>query len=131
MTYDLFAVAERLAPEPDQNGTTEQWVRHHAARSFAAWTAFRQTLGHRDPSLGLLAMLGVSSMHAAVALLVPDADVPRRMWELTPEAGAMNGEWEEWLTDILNQFGINPADINDEYVAGDFRSPSRAQEVAP
>jgi hypothetical protein len=135
MTHNPFAVAERLAPVPAENGIVDDWVRHHAAQSFAAWAQFRidaqLPAASRSADLGLLAMLGVASLHAAVALSsIHRGPIQQELYDLTPEAGALNGEWEEWLTDTLDGLGINPADINDEYVAGDFRSPSRLSEVA-
>lgn len=135
MTNDPFATAERLAPVPAENGTVDDWVRYHAAQSFAAWAQFRiderQPVADRSADLGLLAMLGTASLHAAVALSsIHRGPVPQELYDLTPEAGAMNGEWEEWLTDRLDSLGINPADIHPEYVAADFRSPSRMSEVA-
>ena len=136
MTANPFLVAERLAPVPADSGTVEDWVRHHAATSFAAWTQFRidmrQPVNDRSADPGLLSMLGVAALHAAVALSsVHRGPIATELYDLTPEAGALNGEWEEWLTDTLDRLGINPADINPEYVAGDFASPSRLAEVAP
>lgn len=125
-----FEIANRLAPVPAENGTVDDWVRHHAAQSFAAWAQFREDLrrpaAERTVDLGYLSMLGVASLHAAIALSsIHRGPVPQELYDLTPEAGAFNGEWEEWLTERLDLLGINPADINGEYVAGDFRSPSQ------
>ncbi|MET0415812.1 MAG: hypothetical protein ABW022_07305 [Actinoplanes sp.] len=135
MTNDPFSTAYRLAPVPAVDGTTEDWVRHHAAQSFAAWAQFRldarRPAGDRNVDLGLLASLGVASLHAAIALSsIHRGPIPQELYDLTPEAGALNGEWEEWLTDTLDRLGVNPADINNEYVAAAFRSPSRKSEVA-
>jgi hypothetical protein len=130
MTPDPFEAAERLAPTPDENATVDDWVRHYAATAFAAWATFRKQIGQRGGGLGYLSLIGTSATAAAIALTVPRERVSHRLWELTPEAGALNGEWEEWLTGTLDRLGINPADINDEYVARDFRSPSSAAEVA-
>lgn len=138
MTANPFKVAARLAPVPSESGTVEDWVRHHTAHALAAWTVFdRETKflhGHPThggrPEIGYLAALGVASTHAAVALSsVHRGPIATELYDLTPEAGALNGEWEEWLTDALDRLGINPADINDEYVASDFASPSRRAEV--
>ncbi len=138
MTPDPFTAAHRLAPVPGEHATTDDWVRHYAAQALAAWTVFdRETrflIGHPTqgdrPEIGYLSMLGVAATSAAVALTAPKGLAPRLLWELTPEMGALNGEWEEWVTETLDRLGVNPADINDEYVAGDFRSPSRREEVA-
>lgn len=139
MTRTPFDIASHLAPIPDEHGTVDDWVRHHAAQALAAWTVFdrevRFYVGHPTqgdhPEIGYLSMLGVASTHAAVALSsVHRGPIATELYDLTPEMGALNGEWEEWLTDRLDALGINPADINDEYIAGDFRSPSRVAEVA-
>ncbi|MGX6605619.1 hypothetical protein ACWKSP_26325 [Micromonosporaceae bacterium Da 78-11] len=128
---DPFAVAELLAPIPDEHATTDDWVRHYAAQALAAWTVFRRSLG--DPEervfLGHLALIGTASTATAVALSEPQDTAAHLLWSLTPEAGALNGEWEEWIVAKLDDLGINPADINDEYIAGDFRSPSGAEAV--
>ncbi len=131
-----FHVAERLAPVPGETGTRDDWVRYHAAQALAAWTVFdrdvRFFVGHSTqgsrPEIGYLSALGVASTHAAVALDNPDGP-PRELWALTPEAGALNGEWEEYVVERLDELGVNPADINGEYIAADFNSPSRAEEA--
>ncbi len=135
MTRDPFAAAERLAPVPAtrEEATTDAWVRHYAALSLAAFTEFTRSLpqgaaGGSRPDLGHLVGLAVAAMSAAHALSTTSRR-PRGLWDLTPEAGALNGEWEEWLADTLDAHGINPADINPEYNAADFRSPTRAKRV--
>ena len=134
--HNPFAVAERLAPVPAtrENANYTAWIRYHAATGLAAFTEFGRQVhalppnperGSR-PELGYLTALGVASTHAAVALANERANIPGLMWDLTPEAGALNGEWEWWLADTLDRHGINPADINPDYNAADFRSPVRA-----
>lgn len=133
-SHDPFAAAERIAPVPAtrSEATAEAWVRHYAALSLAAFTEFHRQIVDQPadparPDLGLLVGLAVAAMSAAHALhttvLLPE---PKQLWDLTPEYGALNGEWEEWLADTLDTLGINPADIDPRYNAGDFRSPSRA-----
>lgn len=134
--HNPFAVAERLAPVPAtrEQATYAAWIRHHAAVGLAAFTEFQRAMFARldnptaepAPHLGYLTALGVAAMHAAVALAGDRSDTPERLWDLTPEAGALNGEWEDWLVKVLDQIGINPADINPDYNAADFRSPVRA-----
>jgi hypothetical protein len=129
---DPFAVAEALAPVPATRGqaTTDAWVRHYAALAMAAWTAFHRAVSSTDtvtppwPDLGLLAGLAVAATAAAHGLALPSQ--PEDLWDLTPECGALNGEWEEWLAKTLDAHGINPADIDPRYSVGDFRSPTRA-----
>ncbi len=143
MTVDLahnpFAVAEKLAPVPAtrDEATTEAWVRHHAATGLAAFTEFHRAslagFGRREPGsrpdLGYLVGLGVAATHAAIALSEPAVTASGRLWDLTPEAGALNGEWEEWLADTLDRHDINPADINPAYATADFNSPSQTERV--
>lgn len=135
MTHPAFAAAERLGPVPvsREQATPEAWVRRYIALSMAAFTAFESEVrdirpgvpGSR-PELGYLVTLAVSAMSAACALTVGRPAVAEELWWLTPEAGALNGEWEEWLTATLDEHGINPADIEPRYTAGDFRSPTAA-----
>src|ERR1700753_1461032 len=100
MTHSPFTAADLLAPVPDEYGTVEDWMRHHAATARAACTMFRLQHDH-DP--GLMAPLGVASLHAAVALSsVHRGPLAQELYDLTPEAGALNGEWEEWLTETLD-----------------------------
>lgn len=139
LAHAPLAVAERLAPVPAtrEEATCDAWVRHHAAQGLAAFAAFngeiRGLISHQErlsrPELGYLVGLGVASMHAAYALCASALDRPGRLWDLTPEAGALNGEWEEWLAAICDRFGVNPADINPQYNAADFKSPPRAVGV--
>ncbi len=143
MTTDLahnpLTVAERLAPVPAtrEEATAYAWVRHHAAAGLAAFTMFDRGLhaltpnpekGPR-PDLGYLVALGVASMHAAYAVDAPGLPLPGEMWDLTPEAGALNGEWEEWLAETLDRYGINPADINPAYNSADFNSSTQGERA--
>lgn len=136
-SHDPLAIAERLAPVPAtrEQATTDAWVRHYAAQALAAWTVFHREVDSLPPNpgegsrpdLGYLSALGVAATSAAHAL---DGGTPGDLWDLTPEAGALNGEWEEWLADTLDAHGINPADIDPRYNAGDFRSPTQAAREA-
>jgi len=141
MTHNPFAVAHQLAPVPAVDGLSDDLARFHAAQAFAAFAVFNREIrnlpanpepGSR-PDLGYLSALGVASLHVARLLSdTPDDTDPfvKSLWELTPGYGANNGEAEEWLTGALDRLGINPADIDPAYEAGDFRSPSRLAEVA-
>ncbi len=135
MTHDPFEAADRLAPVPARrDAPVDDWVRHHAATALAAWAVFhaecrnipRNPEPGSRPDIGYLAALGAASTHAAVALNTHAAAEPstQRLWDLTPEAGALNGESEEWVVAVLDELGVNPADINPAYVAADFRSPT-------
>lgn len=132
--HAAFHAAERLAPEPKrrEDATRQDWIRVHAANALAAYTAFRDALrtipdkpepGSR-PDLGHL-MLIATSATAATAGLVFDRLSARRLWDLTPEAGALNGEYIDFLAEVLDTHGINPADIDPEFNAADFRSVSQ------
>jgi hypothetical protein len=131
---DMLNNAERLAPTPDsRDATVEDWIRSYAALALAAHAAFQGALppsgskvapGSR-PDLGYLISIAVSSTAAAVALDTPREAVTEELWALTPEAGALNGEYIDWLTDTLDRLGINPADLDPAFEAADFKSPSR------
>lgn len=132
MTQNPFEVAETLAPLPERDAAPDQWARHFLALSFAAYADLYRTVrelprlprpGSR-PDIGHLSVLGHTALAAAVALTHTEDSAGPAIWDLTPEAGALNGEWEEWLVKQLDLRGINPADINPAYEAGDFRSPS-------
>jgi hypothetical protein len=138
--HAAFLAAERLAPGPTSRdeATTEGWSRHFAALGLAACVAFYDALpllgskplpGSR-PELGYFAMVSASATAATVALTAAREDVTGLIWDLTPEAGALNGEWVEWLTETLDRLGVNPADIDHRLAAADFASTSRAEEVA-
>ncbi len=139
--YETFNVADRLAPAPPtaEEATPAAWVRHYAATALAAHYVFRKSLGRQDPGnpvsatrpdLGLLVTIGTSATAAAVALLNDRETAAEIIWNLTPELGALNGEWEEWLVATLDEHGINPADIDPDYEAADFNSPSVRQVTA-
>ena len=130
--YDAFAAADKVAPQPDRGATGQVWGRHYAALALAAHTAFRVSLptigsnpepGSR-PDLGLICAVATSSTAAAVALLSPPLVAPDLIWNLTPEAGALNGEYVDWLAERCDQFGINPAALYRWYSGADFDSPS-------
>jgi hypothetical protein len=126
---DPFAVADTLAPVPvtREQATSDAWIRHYAALAMAAWTAFHRAVSSTDtatPPLDLLAGLAVAATAAAHGLANPGQ--PEDLWTITPEAGALNSEPEEWLAEVLDGHGINPADIDPRYSVGDFRSPTRA-----
>ncbi len=126
---DPFNAADRLAPVPESRdgATMHAWVRRYAAQALAALTVLNAECrdlppnpvpGSR-PDIGYLGMLAQSSMAAAVAFLGP-LDAPTLLWDLTPEMGALNGEWEEWLVDVLVRYGVNPGHIDPAYNAEDF-----------
>lgn len=136
--HPAFAVAERLAPEPVTRdaATVETWTRHYAALALAAHAAFHSAIrtvprnpepGSR-PDVGYLITIATASTAAAVALTATPGEVAHALWDFTPEAGALNGEYEEWLVTSLDELGINPADIDPRYNGADFRS---APEVTP
>lgn len=133
-----FAAAQRLAPEPEkrEDATAEAWLKHYAALAMAAHAAFRNALpGIRakredyGPELGYLVTIGVTATAAAIALSSPSHEAAaKEIWDLTPELGALNGEYVDWLADLLDNLGINPADIERHYEAADFNSVSRPAE---
>jgi hypothetical protein len=129
--HPSFEVAERLAPVPYDPGqsTRDAWIRHFAALGLAAHVAFRAALGRLSdgpkedwrPDLGYLAEIGVAATAAAAALVADSPEeAPSLIYSLTPEAGALNGEWMDWLYDVLEARGINPAHIDPNLNATDF-----------
>lgn len=133
--HTAFNAAHRLAPKPEsrETATVEQWVRYHAATALAAYADFDEALktlprnperGSR-PDIGYLVMIGSSATAAALALVAPAGNVAGHLWDLSPDAGALNGEYVDWLTTTLDGLGINPADIDPEFNAADFRSASQ------
>jgi hypothetical protein len=129
ITQSPFDAADNLAPVPDSrdDATNHAWIRHYAAQALAAYATLRAECrnlprnpepGSR-PDIGYLSMAAQASTAAAVALLGP-LNAPSMIWELTPEAGALNGEYEEWLTDVLVRYGINPAHIDPDLNPDDF-----------
>jgi hypothetical protein len=143
MTHHLhpaLAAAERLAPEPRRrdHATTGTWALHFAGQALAAYATFRDALhtlprnAERDsrPDLGYLVGVAVAATAAACAPTTPPEKVGLRIWNLTPEAGALNGEYVDWLAETLDRLGVNPADIDTAFSAGDFRSPCRPAPTA-
>jgi hypothetical protein len=137
--HPAFAAAERLAPEPASRdtATVEAWTRHYAALALAAHSAFDAALRTvpRDPEpgsrpdIGYLIAIAVASTATAVALTATPDEVAHALWDFTPEAGALNGEYVDWLAETLDGLGVNPADLYPAFNGADFRSP-RADEVA-
>ena len=124
--YDLLNRATELAPVPEAGAEPAEWIRHYAAEAMAANAAFRLLMGtQRGEELAYLSLLGNAAMAAAVALHSPAETAARVIWELTPEAGALNGEWIDHLADILDAHEINPADLYPWFEAKDFSSPTR------
>lgn len=119
--HDPFDTAHRLAPTPTRpdQATRANWIRHYAAQALAAHVAFHTALRtiprnpepNSRPDLGHLIAIAVASTTAAAALADP-GNAPDLIWDLTPEAGALNGEYLDWLDDTLTVHGINPADID-------------------
>lgn len=134
-----FVTAERVAPLPnDPDASREEWARHYAATALAAHVAFLAVLktvperpepGSR-PTLGHMAAIMTSAAAAACALVTAPEKVARWLWNLTPELGALNGEYIDWLAETLDNFGVNPADIDPAFNPADFRSPRQAGGVA-
>ncbi|MFF0378788.1 hypothetical protein [Actinoplanes missouriensis] len=124
---DRLNRATELAPTPGtRDADRADWIRHYAAQAFAAHAAFRDQAGQGGADLGYLALIGDASLSAAVALSYAGGDQTTVLWDLSYDGGALNGEPTEWLVKVLDRLGINPADIDDRYRAGDFRTPSRA-----
>ncbi|GAA4439560.1 hypothetical protein [Phytohabitans houttuyneae] len=135
LARDAFALAERVAPRPDSRDVpASDWARHHAALALAAHGVAREAVAGLPPNpgkgsrpdLGYLTALAVSSTAAAAALLGDPAEISKLLWELTPEAGNLNGEDVDWLADNLDGLGVNPADLYRWFDAADFNSPSAA-----
>ncbi len=126
---DIYAAVERahdIAPPPnmEEEATTETWMRYYVAQALATYTAFRDAVGtvEKDPVPGSrpdMVSLAVASTAAAVAI-DGSPDVAAKLWELTPEHGALNGEWEDWLIERAVHLGINPAHINHYLDPADF-----------
>lgn len=115
-------------PEPGADVTADTWIRHYAALALAAYATNRIECRNLPPNpqpgsrpdIGYLALLGSSATAAAAALMYTEDYAPEVIWGLTPEVGAFNGEWEEWLADVLVRRGINPADIDPDLDPADF-----------
>lgn len=136
--HSPFAIAERLAPVPGtrEAATADAWIRHYAALALAGTAVFDDAVrtipagaapGSR-PDIGYLATMVNAAIAAAYAFQHIEDYAPG-LWDLTPEAGALNGEWVDWLAETLDRYGINPADIDPRFVAADFRSTSQAGAV--
>lgn len=136
MARDFLADAERLAPEPNSRAVLDgrdKWARHFAAQALAAHSEFRvairtvnkQTAPGSRPDLGHLMAIATASTAAAVALTVPAEHVAGKIWDLTPEAGALNGEYIDWLAETLDRLGVNPADLHPWFDGADFTTPAR------
>lgn len=132
-TIDLINNAEDLAPVPStrEEATVAAWTRQFAALGLAAYAAAHKVLGKAPEEFGLLTLLGVTATAAAATLSSANAtEAAEEIWELTPECGALNGEWSAWLVETLDRLGVNPADVDPDYSAADFRSPSVKAEVS-
>jgi hypothetical protein len=129
---DLINNADSLAPCPTarDEATTKAWTRYHAALALAAHAAAHRLLGKDPVMFGALTLVAVSATAAAIALTTTPDEVARELWELTPECGALNGEWSAWLVETLDRLGVNPADVDPDYSAADFSSPSVKVEVS-
>lgn len=133
MSTDPFEVAERLAPQPDNRMAPErEWYRYFTARAMAAHAAFRSRLmGDPSSDLGYLAEIGMLATSAALLLDVPEGEHRSALlWDFTPEAGALNGEYIDHLAQSLDDAGINPAEIYPWFEAADFSTPMSAPGVS-
>lgn len=127
---DLLNRAAELAPVPAVGAEPAEWVRHYAAEAMAANAAFRLLMGtDRGEELAYLSLLANAALAAAVALEAPSETAARVIWELTPEAGALNGEWVGHLADTLEAHDINPADLYPWFEAKDFAAPVRLPRI--
>lgn len=129
---DLINNADSLAPCPAtrDEATRDAWTRYHAALALAAHAAAHRLLGKDPVMFGTLTLVAVSATAAAIALTTTPDEVAGELWELTPECGALNGEWSAWLVETLDRLGVNPADVDPAYNPSDFRSPSVMGEQA-
>lgn len=131
----LFDAAAKVAPAPEtrEGANRETWVKYYAAVALAAYATFRaeiRTLTPRPapgsrPDLGYLMEAATSATAAAAALTDQTDYAPKLIWDLTPESGAFNGEWEEWLADVLVRRGINPGHIDPDLNPDDFTEAVR------
>ncbi len=129
---DLLNRAHEIAPTPGEDGTRDDWMRHYAAQAMAAFAGFYNVTheprtGGDRPEIGYLALISSTSVAAVLGLHMEPRDLPRQLWQHDHDGGAVNGEGiEEYIVDVLDRLGINPADLDERYTAGDFTSPSRA-----
>lgn len=130
-----FEVVGRLAPRPEsREADSTDWARHYAALALGAHGVAREAVGGLPPNpgkgsrpdIGSLTTIAVSATAAAAALLGDPEEVAKLLWELTPEAGNLNGEDVDWLADNLDGLGVNPADLYRWFDAADFNSASAA-----
>lgn len=120
--HKALQAASQVAPFPYEReaATREALLRHYVAQGLAAYVDFADALKHLGPKpavgsrpdVGYLIGIAVASTAAAIALDNPGDTAAEIVWKLTPEAGAFNGEWEDWLIERIDQLGINPADVN-------------------
>src|SRR4051794_17295302 len=95
---DMLNRANELAPTPGPDATREDWIRHYAAQSMAAFAAFGIVERTKPgPDLGYLILLHTAAAAAVVALEAPADQATRLLWELNPDGDAMNGEMLEHL----------------------------------
>ena len=76
------------------------------------------------PDIGYLMQTAVAATAAACAATWGGNQLAAELWDLTPEAGALNGEYVDWLAEQCDTCGINPADLYPWFTAADFNSPS-------
>lgn len=138
--YEWLNAAEEIAPTPTTpDATREDWARHYAALGLAAHAAFRDQLpripiGPRDPAsagsmpeLGYLSHIASAATAAVCGLLTTQADLPEVIWNFTPEQGALNGEYIDYLAETLAWLGINPAKVYPWFDAGDFEVAAKVE----
>ncbi len=138
MENNPFTAADRLAPHPatEQASTVEVWARHYAAQAVAANAYLRRVLHEKFtgdgevPDVGFIVGTATASTAVALALTTPRDEIGAELWSVSPELGALNGEWEDTMDDLLDRLGINPADIDPDLEPGDFTSPSVRAEAA-
>lgn len=128
---DFLNRAHDLAPTPGEDGTREDWMRCYAAQALAAFAGFyavthEPRTGKDRPEIGYLALIAEASVSAVLGLNFTGDELPRLLWQFNYDGGATDGEAEEFIVGTLDRLGINPADIDGRYTAGDFTSPSRA-----
>ena len=128
---DFLNRADELAPVPNADSTRDAWIRHYAAQAMAAHAAFRlsERTEPAGPHLGYLVSLGVAATAAVVAMETLEDHVAEALWKVTPEAGALNGEWIDFLADTLELHDISPADLYPWFEASDFTPPARLPKV--
>lgn len=127
MTAPAARTSSNIAPQPktEAEATTEAWLRHYAVRAQSLYAAYRVTMDafFKSPTgseeyhrLGRQMGTQVESAlaHQMVAYLLattaalPGADERAQgIWDLTPELGALNGEWEDQLAGLLGGLGID------------------------